>query len=1152
MDPEAPQKSKLSSPTGAAAEELKQPSRSASPLGNHGLAAAEAGSSTPNTECDPDKREIAAKAKAGALNKIEAEAEAEKSAAREQQAAEDKEKIAEQTRQEALFKQKTTEAKTYDKHLQARKEELDRKNELREKLDEKNAREEQSSGDESAAEEAVPAAHKAAPAEEPVPTEKAVPAADKAAPAEEPVPTEKAVPAAEETAQGKPATEAEPAAEVGADPATAVESAAEEAVPAADKAAPAEETVPTEKAVPAAEETAPAEPATEAEPAIPDQPVETSNPEKTPGGTHQVKFMLPHCNETHYDKLMREIGDEPKSIFNRSNSKIGQQIWKENEARKKQKRKEKQKSSKLYDKIHKALSLPSAELFDRRQRQTLLTKLCAQNIPSIVTGGSNDSATSGISPTNLMTKLDRTKKPFDAVTLATFAQEAGVQNVNLLEYDWVHDMLANQQIVANTPVPYTQEFHEALLGGGLHSISDSHHDFVWVIFTNDTHTHWAGCCSLQFRDPNTLQIDTTGPVLWFDDLENGGRLMKMGQACFFKLLSTEKWSFYSAEVVLSTRLHNKWKMIFGDGCNGSTEENRAEVETIGKGGSCPAGLRCKWKELQFQSEHCGQRNGGLFRSAGPGKWWDGSLPVQTCAISVIVMKATLLYYAGYSELLEPFIQAGLCPLPPTAPGGVSEMASLPKWDITHFRDDFASYIMYYRLEALFTAGADRFRWGVPARKPTLHCKEKTFLWPLDNSAQTAGWIKENGDLLRTEQHVQVDMVDQAMLLPASCPDLWNDNLTQLQTFVKLNSGTNLAGLVNLGMSTPSSPPVEPPVEVLTKANGANEKRRHDTHKVNSKALAILEDYMPEIFACAMVGQPFDLTKMTDEIEETGQWVGGSDGMEFTEESVESAEAKGLGIGTTADLIAKNICYTSISTTPTGGRKVIMAKYTGRALAGNTDRGPNGSTDKRMAIGEYLFNSHMMWIVGMNKPVVAPMQIATRSNENYDDHFDELPSGYGANSNTFAVAIMQPSTMGSLGAADQDTRKAQSYVLKFTIMQATEAVQFWNSHCRSRSHEKPADFFDDSVQHDGTIKMFSFVPSDQFMNWYVVDPGGRGSLLPAKNDPETQNEVHPAQERFAISRHTNEILNALAQSDFSKWNCYKSVRGHYCVLPVACI
>lgn len=282
--------------------------------------------------------------------------------------------------------------------------------------------------------------------------------------------------------------------------------------------------------------------------------------------------------------------------------------------------------------------------------------------------------------------------------------------------------------------------------------------------------------------------------------------MKMGQACFFELLSTEKWSFYSAEVVLSTHVNVNWKLVMGDGC-ASAEQNIAEVGTIQKGGSCPAGLTCKWKELQFQSKHCGQRNGGLFRPAGPGNWWDGSLPVQTCAISVVVMKATLLYYAGYSELLEPFIQAGLCPSPPTAPGGVSEMASLPEWDITDFRDHFASYIMYYRLEGLFTAGVDRFRWGVPAQKPTLHCKQDTFLWPLDNSAQTAEWIKENGDLLRTEQHVQVDMVDQAMLLPANCPDLWKDSgqLVPLQHFVKLNGGPRLsAGPANPGMFTESS------------------------------------------------------------------------------------------------------------------------------------------------------------------------------------------------------------------------------------------------------------------------------------------------------------------------------------------------------------
>jgi hypothetical protein len=59
-------------------------------------------------------------------------------------------------------------------------------------------------------------------------------------------------------------------------------------------------------------------------------------------------------------------------------------------------------------------------------------------------------------------------------------------------------------------------------------------------------------------------------------------------------------------------------------------------------------------------------------------------------------------------------------------------------------------------------------------------------------------------------------------------------------------------------------------------------------------------------------------------------------------------------------------------------------------------------------------------------------------------------------------------------------------------------------------------------------------------------------MPSKYDKINKRRVHPFQEQYEISIHAAEMMDALAQGNFSKWGCYKTVRDHCCLLPVSCI
>ena len=171
---------------------------------------------------------------------------------------------------------------------------------------------------------------------------------------------------------------------------------------------------------------------------------------------------------------------------------------------------------------------------------------------------------------------------------------------------------------------------------------------VFLTFTNESFTHWAVSCSLQFRSPESNMLDKKNSVLWFNDLEDEGELKRLNQAsCFTKL--SGKWKSYSAEAVWRNRLSGNWKNIlqvgfpYGEGYDRATDQQK-EYE----GAEQRAGLRCTWKALEFHSENCGDW-----------RWWDGVLPVETCALSCVVMKTVVMYCAGHTAPLQPFIDAWL-------------------------------------------------------------------------------------------------------------------------------------------------------------------------------------------------------------------------------------------------------------------------------------------------------------------------------------------------------------------------------------------------------------------------------------------------------------------------------------------------------------
>ena len=218
---------------------------------------------------------------------------------------------------------------------------------------------------------------------------------------------------------------------------------------------------------------------------------------------------------------------------------------------------------------------PDFQLLTKRQRKEL-TELCAQTMSSLrwKSKSPKGSEVSQLIPKVLSVEFvipkelktdkkvsvsgsdsdsdsDATRPKFNARDATLFAEMAKQVSIRQVEsnIEWLDQHLVTQQVMASTPIVYTEDIHEALNGGGLRSMTDSEHDMVCLTFTNDSFTHWAVSCSLQYRSTESNMLNKHDSVLWFDDLEDGGALKRFNQTSFFTKLS-KKWKFYSQVVII--------------------------------------------------------------------------------------------------------------------------------------------------------------------------------------------------------------------------------------------------------------------------------------------------------------------------------------------------------------------------------------------------------------------------------------------------------------------------------------------------------------------------------------------------------------------------------------------------------------------------
>ena len=121
----------------------------------------------------------------------------------------------------------------------------------------------------------------------------------------------------------------------------------------------------------------------------------------------------------------------------------------------------------------------------------------------------------------------------------------------------------------------------------------------------------------------------------------------------------------------------------------------------------------------------------------------------------------------------------------------------------------------------------------------------------------------------------------------------------------------------------------------------------------------------------------------------------------------------------------------------------------------------------------LHSSHMMYMHGFHKSPVTPMQIESRTVENYNYQFDELltkEKDFGLQPTKFAVGIFQPSIEATLGAADRHTRNSPAFVLQYTVMQAGDFLAFWNSHCKSNLQKVSLTRCVDQMAPSGSFRL----------------------------------------------------------------------------------
>ena len=155
---------------------------------------------------------------------------------------------------------------------------------------------------------------------------------------------------------------------------------------------------------------------------------------------------------------------------------IGRQKYKANQQKIKQRTANRKKSAKVYDKLNAALTSPDLKLLTKSQRKELTILFAQTSSPA----GSeisrldpkvlSDQFVEAKSPKVLSDKDaesdsssdEDAKRPFNARDTALFAEVAAQASLTQVENDWLIPDLVNQQVLATTPVIYTEELHDAL------------------------------------------------------------------------------------------------------------------------------------------------------------------------------------------------------------------------------------------------------------------------------------------------------------------------------------------------------------------------------------------------------------------------------------------------------------------------------------------------------------------------------------------------------------------------------------------------------------------------------------------------------------------------------------------------------------------
>ena len=99
-------------------------------------------------------------------------------------------------------------------------------------------------------------------------------------------------------------------------------------------------------------------------------------------------------------------------------------------------------------------------------------------------------------------------------------------------------------------------------------------------------------------------------------------------------------------------------------------------------------------------------------------------------------------------------------------------------------------------------------------------------WPLAKVSEKKTWMQTNSDQLSQERYLAIDAMKKAMLLPANCPELWDNTVlrSELVTFVP-----HALFAATLSSTTVKTDNGQPAQQVLERSNRLAKSDTNTTH-----------------------------------------------------------------------------------------------------------------------------------------------------------------------------------------------------------------------------------------------------------------------------------------------------------------------------------